>query len=77
MMRTQSKGRARTTLRKQNQHFGTKQDASVFSKARSLAVKTDRKTPKWHAPNMQASVVAWKRRMSWATLVGPRFGDLE
>ena len=51
-----------------DQHFGTKQDARVFSKSRSLALKTDRKTPKQHAPNMQARVVSWRRQMSWATL---------
>ena len=58
--RTHSKDRTRTTLKKPTQHFGTKQDAIVFSKARSLAVKTDRKTPKQHAPNMQARVVFLK-----------------
>ena len=62
-----SKDRMRTTLRKPTQHSGTKHDASVLSKARSLAVDRDRKV-KRHAPNMQARVVSWKRQMSGATL---------
>ena len=60
-IRTHSKDRTRTTLRKPTQHFGTKQDAIVCSKARSLAVKTDRKTPKQHAPSMQTRAVSLKR----------------
>ena len=43
----------RTTLRKPTQHFGTKHEASVLSKARSLAVDRDRKVPKRHATNME------------------------
>ena len=37
-----SKDRARNTLRKPTQHFGTKQDAIVSSKARSLAARSGR-----------------------------------
>ena len=44
----------------------------VFEGRKSLAVKTDRKPPKRHAPNMQAQLVSMKRQTSWK-----RFGDLE
>ena len=66
-------------LQGQNTHFTEEADPALWnearrncvSKARSLSVKTDRRTPKQHAPIMQARVGSWKRQMSWATLWRP------
>ena len=61
----------RNTMEEADPHCGTKQDASVSSKAESLVVKTDRKPPRRHAPNMQVRLVSRKRQTSWATLWRP------
>ena len=71
MKETYSKDRARNTLREPTQQSGTKQDAIVSSKARSLGARMVRMTWKLRAPSMLKRVASWKMQMSWAALWRP------